>query len=335
MNTFVSPKSAEKYDGQYLYGPQGSMLFEFYECLGNGTSSSVYRAGDLRDFSFGKDVAIKILRPIQIRNYFQSSLKFSSFLKLIKSGDSVTLDQWKSKSFKRENLSWFYNSNDSRQAFICGIKNPSTDRYVDLSLSDLIRIFGRHQDGLTSEFVVIDGKKIEIPRMPSNYEAFLSESKKNYIEMKLMSATNGHVNIINLLDVFELVHQNYLETFVVLEYASGGALFERIQAEESIVSRENMACFYGNQLLSGISYCHKKGVAHRDLKLDNLLLFDDSDFSALKIADFGLSKRFQDCSDNDKVCLNFFGHEILITIDVCYFCRAKYRPFLEVLLFYA
>lgn len=46
---------------------------------------------------------------------------------------------------------------------------------------------------------------------------------------------------------------------------------------------------YFKQLLSGIEYCHGKGVAHRDLKPENLLLSDASDRAILKIADFGLS----------------------------------------------
>ena len=46
---------------------------------------------------------------------------------------------------------------------------------------------------------------------------------------------------------------------------------------------------YFKQLLSGIDYCHGKGVAHRDLKPENLLLSDMSDQAILKMADFGLS----------------------------------------------
>jgi len=46
---------------------------------------------------------------------------------------------------------------------------------------------------------------------------------------------------------------------------------------------------YFKQLLSGIEYCHNKGVCHRDLKPENLLLSDVSDRAILKMADFGLS----------------------------------------------
>lgn len=48
-------------------------------------------------------------------------------------------------------------------------------------------------------------------------------------------------------------------------------------------------CRYFKQLLSGIEYCHGKGVAHRDLKPENLLLSDISDQAIVKMADFGLS----------------------------------------------
>lgn len=71
---------------------------------------------------------------------------------------------------------------------------------------------------------------------------------------------------------------------------------------------------YFKQLLSGIEYCHDKGVAHRDLKPENLLLSDVSDQAILKMADFGLSAAvfattsnsmdIQECGYDGKDCMN-------------------------------
>ncbi|CAN1307290.1 Serine/threonine-protein kinase SRK2E [Linum perenne] len=74
---------------------------------------------------------------------------------------------------------------------------------------------------------------------------------------------------------------------IVMEYASGGELFERIR----IAGRfsEDEARFFFQQLISGVSYCHSMQVCHRDLKLENTLL-DGSTDPRLKICDFGYSK---------------------------------------------
>lgn len=50
---------------------------------------------------------------------------------------------------------------------------------------------------------------------------------------------------------------------------------------------ESVARFYFKQLIDGLDYLHSSGIAHRDLKPDNLLLTKDF---VLKIADFGYSK---------------------------------------------
>ena len=41
--------------------------------------------------------------------------------------------------------------------------------------------------------------------------------------------------------------------------------------------------------MSAISYCHEKGVVHRDMKLENILFATESPDSPIKIIDFGLS----------------------------------------------
>ncbi|CAI0554159.1 unnamed protein product [Linum tenue] len=74
---------------------------------------------------------------------------------------------------------------------------------------------------------------------------------------------------------------------IVMEYASGGELFERICSAGRF--GEDEARFFFQQLISGVSYCHAMQVCHRDLKLENTLL-DGSPAPRLKICDFGYSK---------------------------------------------
>ncbi|XP_058213305.1 serine/threonine-protein kinase SRK2E isoform X2 [Rhododendron vialii] len=74
---------------------------------------------------------------------------------------------------------------------------------------------------------------------------------------------------------------------IVMEYASGGELFERICNAGRF--SEDEARFFFQQLISGVSYCHGMQVCHRDLKLENTLL-DGSPAPRLKICDFGYSK---------------------------------------------
>lgn len=74
---------------------------------------------------------------------------------------------------------------------------------------------------------------------------------------------------------------------IVMEYAAGGELFERICSAGRF--SEDEARFFFQQLISGVSYCHFMQICHRDLKLENTLL-DGSPTPRLKICDFGYSK---------------------------------------------
>ncbi|KAG5525855.1 hypothetical protein RHGRI_032221 [Rhododendron griersonianum] len=74
---------------------------------------------------------------------------------------------------------------------------------------------------------------------------------------------------------------------IVMEYAAGGELFERICSAGRF--SEDEARYFFQQLISGVSYCHSMQICHRDLKLENTLL-DGSPAPRLKICDFGYSK---------------------------------------------
>eukprot|EP00899_Mesostigma_viride_P013410 jgi/Mesvir1/2206/Mv09851-RA.1 len=92
-----------------------------------------------------------------------------------------------------------------------------------------------------------------------------------------------HPNIIQFKEV--LLTPTHLA--IVMEYASGGELFDRICKAGRFI--EDEARFFFQQLISGVDYCHSQQICHRDLKLENTLL-DGSPAPRLKICDFGYSK---------------------------------------------
>lgn len=71
---------------------------------------------------------------------------------------------------------------------------------------------------------------------------------------------------------------------MVLEYVTGGELFDRIASKGKLSESRGRKLF--QQLIDGVSYCHNKGVYHRDLKLENVLVDAKGN---IKITDFGLS----------------------------------------------
>lgn len=98
-----------------------------------------------------------------------------------------------------------------------------------------------------------------------------------------------HPHIVRLVDVVET--DRYIG--IVLEYASGGELFEYILAHKYL--RENVACKLFAQLISGVAYLHAKKVVHRDLKLENLLLDRNRN---IIITDFGFANRFSEAGSD-------------------------------------
>jgi calcium-dependent protein kinase len=104
--------------------------------------------------------------------------------------------------------------------------------------------------------------------------------------MKVMD----HSNIVRLHDTF----QDHNNTYLVMEYCSGGDLFDHII--DSVHLQETMSAKLMQQLLSAVEYMHINGVCHRDLKPENILLMNKHavEHGVLKISDFGLSCTFSE-----------------------------------------
>lgn len=105
-----------------------------------------------------------------------------------------------------------------------------------------------------------------------------------------------HPNIVRLKSFYEDVENYYL----VMELVPGGDLMDFVAANGAI--GEDATQVIAKQILDGISYVHKMGISHRDLKPDNILIKQD-DPILVKITDFGLAK----ISDNATFMKTFCG----------------------------
>lgn len=94
-----------------------------------------------------------------------------------------------------------------------------------------------------------------------------------------------HAHIIRLYEVIDTPS----DTFMVLEYASNGDLFDYIMKQGRLEEEEARHWF--GQLVAGVQYIHCAGIVHRDLKPENLLL--DGAWR-IKLADFGLANVLRD-----------------------------------------
>lgn len=100
----------------------------------------------------------------------------------------------------------------------------------------------------------------------------------------LRRVSQGHKNILTLVDYFETVNNLYLVT----DLARGGELFDRIYKKGSFYESNAVAII--KSVTSGVAYLHSHGIVHRDLKPENLLFRTPDEDSDLLIADFGLSR---------------------------------------------
>lgn len=91
----------------------------------------------------------------------------------------------------------------------------------------------------------------------------------------------SHPGIVSLFDLLKDEHNYY----IFMEYCPNGELFQFIVDNGPL--NEAQGRFIVREILETLQYIHSRGVAHRDMKPENLLL---SDTGHVKLSDFGLSK---------------------------------------------
>jgi len=94
-----------------------------------------------------------------------------------------------------------------------------------------------------------------------------------------------HPNIITLYDVIE----NEEKIYIIMEYCAGSDLFAYIE-ERNFKLPEKHAAQIIRKLSSAVYYLHSFGIIHRDVKPENILMTDKTEYADIRLLDFGLSK---------------------------------------------
>lgn len=125
---------------------------------------------------------------------------------------------------------------------------------------------------------------------------------KIYREISILREL-AHPNIVRLHEMVETERH----IGIILEYASGGELFDYILNHRYLKDPAARRLFA--QLVSGVGYLHKKGIVHRDLKLENLLLDQNRN---IIITDFGFANTFDPQDDlSDEIEYNLSNKDFV------------------------
>ena len=104
---------------------------------------------------------------------------------------------------------------------------------------------------------------------------------------------------------------------MALEFIKGLSLKDYLAGKESKCLSESEAIPLFRQLVSAMAYCHTKGISHRDLKLENILVTPQN---LIKIIDFGFSVK----TKQEGKCQVFCGTPAYMAPEII--TRSEYFP---------
>ena len=127
---------------------------------------------------------------------------------------------------------------------------------------------------------IIDNKEVAVKILKKEFaenEEFLRRFRNESKAIALLS----HPNIVKVYDV------NFSDRlqYIVMEYIDGITLKEYIDAEHVLTWKDSVHFII--QVLRALQHAHDRGIVHRDIKPQNIMLFTDG---TIKVMDFGIAK---------------------------------------------
>ena len=266
-----------------------------YGIFPNSTKNTVKRKIIIEPKIFGSNNSNKKTKSIfnkELENKFNLENKKSLTHCLSEKEDKI-IEEYKINEIEKQKLikegNYYKQLSNNLSNYIKDYYNKYKE-YPQTKLSFYLfgRLIGRGAFGKVNLGLhILSGKIVAIKSFNKNKLKDENSKEKIYHEINLMKSLK-HNSIVRILETIET--SNYI--LIIMENINGGDLLSFVKKRTKLNEKTSKIIF--KQLITSLKYIHSKGIIHRDIKLDNILIDLHNN---IKICDFGVGKNY---TNNEK-----------------------------------